>query len=227
MNKTQLKEDIFTYSDVLTEEECKGLIGYFEDMADMWGDVAFYESYGMGLINNDEILKKHGLPAGFIDSLKNKMKEVAEDAFQRELSNVSCHAQKWAEGGYAGFHSDNSDNDGNPSAFEKSKYAVFLYLNGDIEGGILNFKDHPIQIKPERGLAGAFAGGHVNLHEVQVVKKGTRYTVGSFWDNADAVYDEATMKKWEDEIQEVRRQQEIQRQEWAEGRGHAPGYTGK
>jgi hypothetical protein len=38
------------------------------------------------------------------------------------------------------FIPDNSNEDGSPSEFERSKYAAFIYLNDDFSGGYLNFK---------------------------------------------------------------------------------------
>jgi hypothetical protein len=39
----------------------------------------------------------------------------------------------------------------------------------------------------------------------------------SFWDYADAVYDEETLDKWEKEIEKVREEQAVQKIEWDKG----------
>jgi hypothetical protein len=74
-----------------------------------------------------------------------------------------------------------------------------------------------------------FKGGYMNEHEVTTVKGGERYTIGSFWDNADEVYDEDTIKKWEEELKETRALQEEQFKEWDENvkQGQIPQYRGK
>jgi hypothetical protein len=62
-----------------------------------------------------------------------------------------------------------------------------------------------------------FPGGHENIHGVKEITKGTRYTMVSFWDYADAVYDEETLDKWEKEIEKVREEQAVQKIEWDKG----------
>jgi hypothetical protein len=46
---------------------------------------------------------------------------------------------------------------------------------------------------------------------VKEIKSGTRYTFVSFWDFAEAEYDEATRQRWENEIKELRIEQAEER----------------
>jgi predicted 2-oxoglutarate/Fe(II)-dependent dioxygenase YbiX len=62
----------------------------------------------------------------------------------------------------------------------------------------------------------AFNGGHHNIHEVQMVTKGERWTIGSFWDNEEAEYDEAKRALWEEDIAEQRKRQADDAAKWAE-----------
>ena len=62
----------------------------------------------------------------------------------------------------------------------------------------------------------AFAGGHHNIHEVQMITKGQRWTIGSFWDNNEVVYSEEKMAFWETDIAEQRKQQADDAKLWAE-----------
>ena len=142
-------------------------------------------------------------------------KKATEEAIGIEIREVSFHAQKWITGAFASFHSDNSSN-GEYNAFERSKYATFLYLNDDFIGGALNFKNYPIEIQPKTGMLAAFAGGHGNEHEVKVISSGDRYTIGSFWDDASCEYTDERREEWAAELKEVRAQQAIQQQEWAD-----------
>jgi Rps23 Pro-64 3,4-dihydroxylase Tpa1-like proline 4-hydroxylase len=233
MEITKYKEDVFHVSNVISKEEAGRAIKYLEFLADSnilkWNQISFYDSYAMGFWDSDPRLAMFDLPHDFFSQLKSKIKNISEEVLGKELSEVSYHAQKWIEGAFASFHSDNSDDEGNPTAFERSKYAVFMYLNEDFTGGVLNFKNHDITIKPELGMLAIFAGGHGNEHEVTKVKSGTRYTIGSFWDNADAVYTEEQRKKWADELAEVRSQQEEEYKVWAENKekGITLDYVGK
>lgn len=233
MEITKYKEDVFHVSNIVTEEEAKKIINYLEFLAESnilkWNQISFYDSYAMGFWESDPKLAMFDLPHDYFSNLKIRIKNAAEEALGRDLSEVSYHAQKWIQGAFASFHSDNSDEDGNPTAFERSKYAAFLYLNEEFDGGILNFKNYDISIKPELGMLTVFSGGHGNEHEVTQIKSGTRYTVGSFWDNADAVYTEEQRKRWADELAQVRSQQEDDYKLWAEEKekGNRPTYIGK
>lgn len=233
MKITKYKEDVFHVSDIVTKEESNKIIKYLEFLVDSnilkWNQISFYDSYAMGFWDRDPNLAMFDLPPDYFLKLKLKIKSVSEEVLGRELSEISYHAQKWIEGAFAGFHSDNSDEHGNPTAFERSKYAAFLYLNEDFDGGILNFKHHDISIKPELGMLAVFAGGHGNEHEVTTIKKGTRYTIGSFWDNADSVYTDEQRKRWADELAEVRKIQEEEYKVWAANKenGIIPEYKGK
>lgn len=241
---TKHKEECFTLENFLTEEECKKIIRYLEFLANsginQWNQISFYESYAMGYwgtqyppddprYGKDDNLKLFGLEPDYFFKLKDKIKAVSEEALGIELSEVSYHAQKWTEGAFASWHSDNSDEDGNPTAFERSKYAVFLYLNEDFEGGKLNFLHHDVTISPKVGLIAIFNGGHTNEHEVTKVLSGTRYTIGSFWDRADSVYTDEQRARWAEELSKVRSEQDELYKVWAEDRerGIIPDYKGK
>jgi hypothetical protein len=233
MKITKYKEDVFHVSDVVTPEEANKIIQYLEFLAESnllkWNQISFYDSYAMGFWELDPKLAMFDLPADYFSRLNARIKDACEKVLEKELSEVSYHAQKWIEGAFASFHSDNSDEEGNPTAFERSKYAAFMYLNDDFTGGILNFENYDISIKPEVGMLAVFAGGHGNEHEVTQVKSGTRYTIGSFWDNADSVYTDEQRKKWADELAEVRKAQDEEYKLWAKDKenGFIPEYKGK
>lgn len=204
----------------MDEDEARKLIAYLEFQVQSgyitWNQISFYESYAMGFWEADPNLLRFGFTSDHMHKLKQRIKSAAEEALGFELAEVSYHAQKWTEGAFAAFHSDNSDEDGNPTAFERSKFAVFLYLNEDFGGGLLKFQHHDIEIKPQAGLLAIFAGGHTNEHEVQTVTSGTRYTIGSFWDRADATYTDEQRQAWVNELAQVRAAQEEEYKRWNE-----------
>ena len=221
-NKKELKEDIYLFENFLTEEECEAVIKYWDHSVEKgtlpWQGISFYESYASNLPNDEDVVK-FGLPRDFFDTLEKKIQEAMEITRGDSVKLVSYHAQKWTEGAFAGYHSDNSPlDDPEYNAFERSKWAAFLYLNGDFEGGELNFRDHDISIRPKTGMLAAFSGGHHNIHEVQIITKGIRYTIGSFWDNAEAEYSEETKAKWEEEITEARIRQADDQKVWQENK---------
>lgn len=230
---TKYKDDVLTLSNFISKEECDKVIKYLEFLVEGrlldWNQISFYESYAMGFWQADPNLTMFGLPADYFNTLKEKIKIASEESLNIKLTEVSYHAQKWTEGAFASFHSDNSDEDGNPTAFERSKFAVFLYLNDNFDGGYLNFKNFDIHIEPEAGLLAIFNGGHGYEHEVTTVKSGTRYTIGSFWDKADAEYTQEQRDAWAKELKDVRAQQEITYKEWARDKenGIIPKYRGK
>lgn len=228
MNIKKLKEDFFVVENFLDEKTCAAIISYLDFLVEhnilKWNEISFYGSQAMGYWPADDNLKLFGLDADFFSQLKEKIKNVTEDCLGFEVNEVSYHAQRWIEGAFADYHSDNSDEDGNPTAFERSKYAAFLYLNDNFDGGHLKMKNYPIDIKPEIGLLAIFAGGHTNEHRVTTVENGKRYTVGSFWDDARSVYTDEQRKAWEEELKQVRAQQEVLYKIWAtpEGKPVAP-----
>lgn len=201
----------------VSEETAKNMINYFEAKAEMWGDIAFYGSSGMGLAPNDPMLADYHLPGDFFENLRLRFQDAVEAVFERKVKPNTSHAQKWDVGGFANPHSDNSDNHGEPNAFEINKYVAILYLNGDYEGGKLYFPDHDIEFKPTPYSLITFPGGVENIHGVKEITAGTRYTMVSFWDFADAEYSEEKKAWWEEETTKVRKEQAKQKEEWSKG----------
>jgi hypothetical protein len=55
------------------------------------------------------------------------------------------------------------------------------------------------------------------MHEVTLITKGIRYTLGSFWDDREeSDYPEETRKMWAEEMQKIRDAQKIEKEEWQE-----------
>lgn len=211
----------------LDADTCEKVIQFFEEKSDMWGDIAFYGSSGMGISSEDPKISEVGLPIGFFDSLRERFKEAVSTVFDRDVRPNTSHAQKWEVGGFASPHSDNSDFDGNPTSFEINKYVGILYLNDNYGGGELFFSDREdintpkLSISPKAGSYVVFPGGVENIHGVTEITSGTRYTMVSFWDFADAEYSEERKAEWEAEKEIVEKEKEIARQEWAKGNKYA------
>jgi hypothetical protein len=227
------KDDCFTIENFITPDEATKIIAYLEHLVDsgklQWNQISFYDSFAMGFWDSDKNLEQFGLPEDYFPRLKFKIKKAGEALFGIKWDEISYHAQKWIPGAFADFHSDNTDHEGNPTAFERSRYAAFMYLNEDFTGGLLNYRDFDITITPKVGLIAIFAGGFGNEHEVTTVKDGTRYTIGSFWDDASIVYTDEQRQRWADELAETRKEQDEQYKQWAVDKetGHTPIYKGK
>lgn len=208
------KQDIIGYPNFISDDDCNKIIEYLK-IKTQWNPVAFYESYGMNMIEDDEDLEKFGLSRTYLGDVAKRMKETVEDAHGRPVKRVSTHAQKWETGSFASYHSDNTDMDGKPSAWEPSKFVCLVYLNDDYSGGELDFRDHNITIAPPKGILITFPGGIENVHAVKEVTSGCRYTLGAFWDYAESEYTDERRQEWKEEIRLVREQQERMYAEWA------------
>ncbi len=216
MNTVVFKHDIIGYKNFVPQEDLSRIIAYFNSMEHLWNDVAFYESYGMGIQTEDQSANSFGLSVTYFGDLKERFKASVAESHGRDVRPNTSHAQKWEVGAFANPHSDNSDFAGNPNAFEINKFVGILYLNDDYEGGELYFPHHDISIRPEAGMFITFPGGVENIHGVTEITAGTRYTMVSFWDYADAEYSEERKAEWEEEIRGVREQQAKQKEEWAQ-----------
>lgn len=222
-NKIELAEDIFLYENFLTPEQCAAVIKVLDKQAEgdkiTWMPISFYESYSSVLPQDgDSEIEEFGLPADIFTQIKNGIIDSVAQVAKIDSSKVvqiGYHTQKWEPGAYARPHSDNTEMDGSESPFERSRYASFLYLNDDFEGGLLRFTNQDISVKPKVGLLATFSGSFHNLHEVTMITKGIRYTIGSFWDDREeSDYPQEVRDKWAEQMKEIRAGQEIERQEW-------------
>lgn len=224
-NKKRLTKDIVVYENFIDEDTSAKLIKVLDKHADTgkitWTPISFYESYSSVLPqDNDEDVIIEGLSPNIFSEIKqgiiNAVASV-HDLDPKIISQIGYHTQKWEPGAYARMHSDNTDEHGNSGAFTRSRYAAFLYLNENFDGGVLKFPKQNIEIAPKVGMLAAFDGGFNNMHEVTLITKGIRYTLGSFWDDREeSDYPEETRKMWAEEMQKIRDAQKIEKEEWQE-----------
>ena len=183
MEKITLKENIYQFDNFLSDEECNKIVDFFKTL-DTWEITCFYNAF----------IGKHESNVSwyneFCENMKEKLLNAAEYAFDRKLKRLSFGSHKWSKGSSAGFHSDNSEMDGTPNAWQDNKLVTIVYLNDDYDGGELLFRDHNISIKPKRGTMIAFTSGFDNIHGVSEVKNSDRYTFLASYDWIDSVYQE-------------------------------------
>jgi hypothetical protein len=222
-NKVMLTEDIILYENFLTKEESEKIIKVLDKQAEngsiSWTPISFYESYSSILPKDgDAEIEEFELSSDIFSKIKEGIiKGVASihNLEPKTIVQIGYHTQKWEPGAFARIHSDNTDEHGNSGPFERSRYAAFVYLNDDFDGGLLNFPSHKVSIKPKVGMLAVFPGGHKNMHEVTLITKGIRYTLGSFWDDREeSDYPEEIRNTWKEEMQKIRDAQKIEKEEW-------------
>lgn len=224
-NQKRLTEDIVLYENFLSAEESAKLIQVMEKQVESdklsWTPISFYESYSSVLPqDNDPELIEIGLDPEIFSKIKKGIIEGVASIHgldPQTIVQIGYHTQKWEPGAYARLHSDNTDEHGNSGPFERSRYAAFVYLNEDFEGGLLRFPEHDITVSPKVGMLAVFAGGHKNMHEVTLITKGIRHTLGSFWDDREeSAYPEELRAQWKEEMQKIRDMQKVEKEEWQE-----------
>ena len=222
-NKKRITKDIVVYENFIDADTAAKLVKVLDKHAELglitWMPISFYESYSSVLPqDNDEHVKDEGLSSDIFSQIKNGIIDAVasvHDLDPKVVSQIGYHTQKWEPGAYARKHSDNTDEHGNSGAFTRSRYAAFLYLNRDFEGGVLQFPDQDISIVPQTGMLAVFDGGFNNMHEVSLITSGIRYTIGSFWDDREEnAYPQEVRDAWAKEMKETRANQEIERSEW-------------
>jgi hypothetical protein len=218
-----LKDDVAVFPGFMDTEQCQQVIDFFEDQGTAeghWMQTCFYDSKGMALVSSEEALKRSNLEdrnPNYFEWLRLQVKSAIEQAFSREVITNSTHAQAWPTGSFARWHSDNSDLEGKPTAWSDNKFASILYLNDNYTGGELVFRDHELTVKLPQGSLIAFPGGINNVHKVEEIIDGSRYTVVGFWDYADSVYSEEDLAARNAEIAFERILQTEQKALWHQG----------
>ena len=224
-NKQRLTKDIVIYNEFIDVDTAAKLVKVLDRHADLgkltWTPISFYESYSSTLPqDDDEIVVEEGLSPTIFSEIKTGIINAVASVHNLDISTINqigYHTQKWEPGAYARIHSDNTDEKGNSGAFARSRYAAFLYLNDDFEGGLLRFPGQQISIEPRTGMLAAFDGGFNNMHEVTLISDGVRYTLGSFWDDRDeSAYPQELRDAWAKEMEQTREFQAKEKAEWQE-----------
>lgn len=224
-NKIRLSKDIVVYENFITPEESAKIVKVLDNVASngtlTWMPISFYESYSSTLpTDGDPEILEQDLPTDIFSQIKSGIIDAVasvHDLAPKTVVQIGYHTQKWEPGAYARLHSDNTDDKGNSGAFTRSRYAAFLYLNDDFDGGLLKFPKQGIELSPKVGMLAAFAGGFENMHEVSLIESGVRYTIGSFWDDREEdAYPQELRDAWAEEMKKTREAQEVERKEWQE-----------
>lgn len=171
------------------EQYCRDVIEFMDgnnDSGDNWNPICFPSVLG---VNVGDPKPTENISVEDMGKIRDKMHQAVEEVMGRPVKNVTMSGHKYPVGSYADPHSDSSELDGTPNAWQMNKYACILYLNSDYEGGAIYFPQHNLDISPEAGSLLVFEGSHEYLHGVRKITKGDRFTILAFWDDQDAIYD--------------------------------------
>jgi predicted 2-oxoglutarate/Fe(II)-dependent dioxygenase YbiX len=173
--------NIFLYRNVLTNKECKEYIEYFDSEHAKLKDTNSEYIYSIRI---DEPIEENStsINQDRINLLNDKIKNITENAHQVSVKMITAHCLVWNTGAFGNDHSDDSDIDGLDIGRSQHKLATILYLNNDYGGGELIFRDHDISLKPEPGSIVSFPGGIKNIHRINDISSGKRYSLVSFFD---------------------------------------------
>lgn len=218
MEKIKYKSDIVEYKNFLSNEECQSIIDYFNTKEDLWQDTCFYNTSVIYPLAPMEFYSDNKITEGYFHSLRNRLSVVAEETAGRGLTNLTLSGHRWLPGSFAADHSDNSELDGTPNAWQDNKFVTIIYLNDNYSGGDLTFSQHNISISPSAGSVIAFDPGFNNLHGVTEITEGNRYTILSSWNYSDVVYSDDELENMRREREKAKYIQEQQREEWKKGR---------
>ena len=171
------------------EQYCLDVIQFMDgndDDGDNWNPICFPSVLG---VNVGEPKATDKISVEDMGKIRDKMHLSVQEVMDRAVKNVTMSGHKYPKGSYAAPHSDSSELDGTPNAWQMNKYACILYLNANYEGGAIYFPQHDLDVHPEAGSLLVFEGSHEFLHGVREITDGDRFTILAFWDDADAVYD--------------------------------------
>jgi hypothetical protein len=216
MEKIVHKNDIVEYPGFLSKEDAARLIEYYESSSESWMETCFFNARVM---DPKAPMLKGLIPEiddQYMNSLRDKLKGYGEDAMERGLRNLTLSAHKWLPGAFAADHADNAELDGTLNAWQDNKMVTIIYLNDDYEGGNLVFREHGISIAPKAGTMVAFDVGFGNIHSVDEVTSGQRWTMLASWDWEDSVYPEGFLEDLYRQREEMKPEQDQQRDMWRE-----------
>jgi predicted 2-oxoglutarate/Fe(II)-dependent dioxygenase YbiX len=177
-------------------------------------DTCFYNSSVMNLLDPLSKYSGHAINEEYFKTLRQELWALAEDASGNRLNNLTFSAARWVPGAYADPHSDNSELDGTPNAWQDNKFVTIIYLNDNYDGGDLVFDYHGIKISPSTGTVVAFDPGIINVHSVSKIIAGDRYTMLASWDYASIEYTEEQLEAIRLEKENMKPLQQKQREEW-------------
>ena len=178
-----VKDRLWEYENFLTDDEVDMLLGLaLSTSENVW--------YATDHLNpNDGHYIGKSLNIGDYDSVREKVIEIdkrvsALFADWTSIVQIGSIVRNTSTLAPVGLHRDNEDENmvNNRNAY--CKYGILMYLNSDFDGGEICYPEYGIEYKPKRGVLLIHHAG--NMHGVNPVSTGTRYSMTSFVSGLDA-----------------------------------------
>lgn len=122
--------------------------------------------------------------------LQRACKEFIEPASGRKIDKIEPpRLLAYPTGGGYGTHADAELYNPATDCWERSQsrdLSIFIYLNDDFEGGVLEFPNFQFEFVPRQGDIIAFPADHRYMHNVSAVTSGTRCVLATWatWDTS-------------------------------------------
>jgi len=142
----------------------------------VYGGPAFTASYRKAELSvNNKILKENNMPNDLLTSIGILQEKTMSQIFNKNIylkHMFYCHMKTGAENA---LHHDNWLED------QVDDHSSLLYLSDDYDGGLIEFPNENISIKPEKGMFICFIGDSSLPHRVTKVENGNRINLISFY----------------------------------------------
>jgi hypothetical protein len=142
----------------------------------VYGGPAFTESYRKAELSvNNKILNENSMVNDLLTSICILQEKAAANIYNKNLymkHTFYCHM---APGSENALHHDNWLED------QVDDHSSLLYLSDDYDGGLIEFPNENVSIKPEKGMFISFVGDESLPHRVTKVERGNRINLISFY----------------------------------------------
>jgi hypothetical protein len=156
----------------VSTQECDDLFDHYNKK--IWDAADPFVKTGFG-ISEKEIKEFYEKDTLLLQIVKRMGKEIS-DHYGEPMELKTLFHSVMVPGAVNPLHWDNYIENG------QEDVSSLFYINEEYEGGELNFPDQDLLIKPKKGTFIFFRGEESLMHEVKVVKSGSRNAfVGFFW----------------------------------------------
>jgi hypothetical protein len=207
------KDDIVYIENFINDKLVDTLLSIFKEEDTQWAISSFFKCKMTDTPGLDPD-NKFELAPDIFHKIEVEISALIVAHLQQRVKKIGGNVNKWETGSFAPVHVDGRDEDKVPNPFETIKISSILYLNDAEDGGNIIFPKEDISIKTTKGSLLIFESGHHNLHGVETLKSGERYTVLTLWDYEDADYSEERKQDWETEMSIIEEMKKIQQKEW-------------
>lgn len=169
-----VKDHLWEYENFLTDKEVKAIMAAINESEESdWfsEDLPEYDQHHAGKTLPTE---------GELERLIKKIDVRVANLFTNTsyMVNIGSIVRGSSRFSPVGFHRDNEDQNMEDNRNAENKYGILMYLNNDFDGGEICYPELGIEYKPKPGVLLIHYSG--NLHGVNPITSGTRYSMTSF-----------------------------------------------